>query len=86
MCKVLLWIFPNILGNCQKNNKVQQIAAVASDIASAAYTPATPIKCGNINANGINRIALRNKAMKIEIFCLSQGYKHILAGSFAIRK
>ena len=43
MCKVLLWIFPNILGNCQKNNKVQQIAAVASDIASAAYTPATPI-------------------------------------------
>ena len=27
------WIFPNILGNCQKNNKVQQIAAVASDIA-----------------------------------------------------
>ena len=68
MCKVLLWIFPNILGNCQKNNKVQQIAAVASDIASAAYTPATPIKCGNINANGINRIALRNKAMKIEIF------------------
>ena len=35
---------------------------------SAAYTPATPIKCGNINANGINRIALRNKAMKIEIF------------------
>ena len=67
MCKVLLWIFPNILGNCQKNNKVQQIAAVASDIASAAYTPATPIKCGNINANGINRIALRNKAMKIEI-------------------
>ena len=68
MCKVLLWIFPNILGNCQKNNKVQQIAAVVSDIASAAYTPATPIKCGNINANGINRIALRNKAMKIEIF------------------
>ena len=68
MRKVLLWIFPNILGNCQKNNKVQQIAAVASDIASAAYTPATPIKCGNINANGINRIALRNKAMKIEIF------------------
>lgn len=59
--------FSQYFGNCQKNNKVQQIAAVASDIASAAYTPATPIKCGNINANGINRIALRNKAMKIEI-------------------
>ena len=68
MCKVFPWIFPKILGNRQKNNKVQQIAAVASDIASAAYTPATPIKCGNINANGISRIALRSKAMKIEIF------------------
>ena len=68
MRKALLWIFPNILGNCQKNNKVQQIAAVASDIASAAYTPATPIRCGNINANGISRITLRSKAMKIEIF------------------
>ena len=67
MRKALLWIFPNILGNCQKNNKVQQIAAVASDIASAAYTPATPIRCGNINANGISRITLRSKAMKIEI-------------------
>ena len=68
MRKALLWIFPNILGNCQKNNKVQQIAAVASDIASAAYTPATPIRCGNINANGISRITLRSKAMKIEFF------------------
>lgn len=37
------FIFPKILGNCQKNNSVQQIAAVASDIASAAYTPVTPI-------------------------------------------
>ena len=43
------------------------MAAVASDIASAAYTPVTPIKCGNINASGINKITLRNKAIKIEI-------------------
>ena len=85
MCKVLLWIFPNILGNCQKNNKVQQIAAVASDIASAAYTPATPIKCGNINANGINRIALRNKAMKIE-FLLVPRLQTYFGRLVAIRK
>ena len=43
------------------------MAAVASEIASAAYTPVTPIKFGKINASGINRIALRNRAMKIEI-------------------
>lgn len=59
--------FPIFWEICQKNNNVQHIAAVASDIASAAYTPVTPIKCGNINASGINSIALRNKAMKIEI-------------------
>ncbi len=69
MCKVLLWIFfPIFWGTARRTTKVQQIAAVASDIASAAYTPVTPIKCGNINASGINSIALRNKAMKIEIF------------------
>lgn len=44
--------FPIFWEICQKNNNVQHIAAVASDIASAAYTPVTPIKCGNINASG----------------------------------
>lgn len=85
MRKALLWIFPNILGNCQKNNKVQQIAAVASDIASAAYTPATPIRCGNINANGISRITLRSKAMKIE-FLLVPRLQTYFGRLVAIRK
>lgn len=62
--RLLLFILLSILGNCQKNSSVQQMAAVASDMASAAYTPATPIKCGSINANGISRITLRSNAMK----------------------
>ena len=65
--RLLLFIFLSILGNCQKNSSVQQMAAVASDMASAAYTPATPIKCGSINANGISRITLRSNAMKMDI-------------------
>lgn len=56
------------------------MAAVASDIASAAYTPVTPIKFGKINASGINRIALRNRAMKIEIGP-AQCNEHILTGT-----
>lgn len=60
-------ILPKILGNCQKNSSVQQTAAVASDTASAAYTPVTPMKRGSISASGINKITLRSKAMKIEI-------------------
>ena len=65
--RLLLFILLSILGNCQKNSSVQQMAAVASDMASAAYTPATPIKCGSINANGISRITLRSNAMKMDI-------------------
>lgn len=33
---VLSFILPGILGNCQKNSSVQQMAAVASDMASAS--------------------------------------------------
>lgn len=55
---------PQYFRELPENSSVQQMAAVASDMASAAYTPATPIKCGSINANGISRITLRSNAMK----------------------
>ena len=43
------------------------MAAVASDIDSAAYTPVTPMNRGSISAKGISSITLRSRAMKIDI-------------------
>ena len=41
---------------------VQQMAAVASEIPSAAYTPGIPMKRGRISASGMSNITLRNRA------------------------
>ena len=59
--------FPRIFGNCQANNSVQQMAAVASEMPSAANTPMTPSPCGSTNASGMSRKTLRNSAMNTEI-------------------
>ena len=45
---------------------IQIVAAVASETVSAQYTPITPIFFESIKMRGINNIALRSKAMKIE--------------------
>lgn len=47
---------------------VQQIAAVVSEIASAANMPCTPNQFGRNMAKGIKSITFRSSAMKIDIF------------------
>ena len=62
-------------GKKYTNSNVQQIAAAASEIASAANTPLTPIKLGRSKASGIKRITLRNKAIKMDILLCPKATK-----------
>ena len=61
-------IFASMRGNWNAKIRVQQMAAVASEMDSAANTPLTPQKLGRISANGTKRITFRSSAMNTEIF------------------
>ena len=59
--------FFRIFGNVIMNMIVQQTAAVASAILSAANTPLTPQRRGRISASGMRRMTFLRRAMNSDI-------------------
>lgn len=59
--------FFRIFGNVIMNMIVQQTAAVASAMLSAANTPLTPQKLGRIRASGTRRMTFLRRAMNSDI-------------------
>ena len=67
---VFLYLFPilfSIFGNFTVNMVIQHIAAMASAIASPAYTPETPMNIGNISESGIRRKTFLRSAINSDV-------------------